>query len=118
MLFSMSFLAAPGHYSVVTMDDTGKAQPVFYREVNFTEERSVSSAMMESTLHDADHLFISGSGWADVAEVPRFIRGVRPRELYVARVNVLRLSIRHRGRIARPLLLPARQLLDKRLGFL
>lgn len=75
MLFSIPSVAAPGHYIVVTMDDTGKAQPVFYREVDFTEERSVSSAMLKSTLHDADHLFISGSGWADVAEVPRFIRG-------------------------------------------
>lgn len=71
----MHSVAAPGHYIVVTMDDTGKAQPVFYREVNFTEERSVSSAMLKSTLHDADHLFISGNGWVDVAEVPRFIRG-------------------------------------------
>lgn len=74
-LFSVASTAAPGHYIVVTMDDSGKARPVFYREVNFSEERSVSQAMLKSTLHDADHLFISGNGWADVAEVPRFIRG-------------------------------------------
>lgn len=67
--------AGSGHYIVVTMDDTGKAQPVFYREVNFPDERSVSVSMLKATLHDADHLFISGNGWADVAEVPRFIRG-------------------------------------------
>jgi hypothetical protein len=75
MFFCAAPFAAPGHYIVVTMDDTGKAQPVFYREVNLSEERSVSSAMLKSTLHDADHLFISSNGWADVAEVPRFIRG-------------------------------------------
>lgn len=75
VLFSPVSFAAPGHYIVVTMDDTGKAQPVFYREVNFSEERSVTASMLKSTLHDADHLFISGNGWADVAEVPRFIRG-------------------------------------------
>jgi hypothetical protein len=75
MLFCIVSIAAPGHYIVVTMDDTGKAQPVFYRDVNLSEERSVSSAMLKSTLHDADHLFIRGSGWRDVAEVPRFIRG-------------------------------------------
>jgi hypothetical protein len=75
VFFSACSMAAPGHYIVVTMDDTGKAQPVFYREVDFPEERSVSSAMLKSTLHDADHLFIRGNGWADVAEVPRFIRG-------------------------------------------
>ncbi|MGH8499918.1 MAG: M64 family metallopeptidase, partial [Methylococcales bacterium] len=74
-LYSTVSFAAPGHYIVVTMDDTGKAQPVFYREVNFSEERSVTASMLKSTLHDADHLFISGNGWADVAEVPRFIRG-------------------------------------------
>jgi hypothetical protein len=75
MFFSTNGIAAPGHYIVVTIDDSGKAQPVFYRAVNFSEERSVSQAMLKSTLHDADHLFISGNSWGDVAEVPRFIRG-------------------------------------------
>jgi|GEM_PF-2906361 len=75
VLFSTASFAAPGHYIVVTMDDTGKAEPVFYREVDFSEDRSVSQTMLKSTLHDADHLFITGNGWADVAEVPRFIRG-------------------------------------------
>jgi len=75
VIFSTVSLAAPGHYIVVTLDDSGKAQPVFYREVNFSGERSVSPHMLKSTLHDADHLFIRGEGWADVAEVPRFIRG-------------------------------------------
>ncbi len=74
-LFSTISFAAPGHYIVVTMDDSGKAMPVFYRAVNFSEERSVSSVSMKATLHDADHLFISGTGWFDIAEVPRFIRG-------------------------------------------
>jgi len=75
VLFSTVSFAAPGHYIVVTMDDSGKAKPVFYRAVNFSEERSVSAVRMKSTLHDADHLFISGTGWFDIAEVPRFIRG-------------------------------------------
>ncbi len=75
VLFSTNSIAAPGHYIVVTMDDSGKAQPVFYRAVDFSEERSVSQAILKSTLHDADHLFIAGNGWADVAEVPRFVRG-------------------------------------------
>ena len=75
VFFSTISTAATGHYIVVTMDDSGKPQPVFYLEVNFSEERSVSPAMLKSTLHDADHLFISGNGWADIAEVPRFIRG-------------------------------------------
>lgn len=75
VLFSPVSFAAPGHYIVVTMDDTGKAQPVFYREVNFSDERQSSATRMKSTLHDADHLFISGAGWFDIAEVPRFIRG-------------------------------------------
>ncbi len=75
VLFSTVSFAAPGHYIVVTMDDSGKAKPVFYRAVNFSEERSVSAVRMKSTLHDADHLFISGNGWFDIAEVPRFIRG-------------------------------------------
>lgn len=75
LLYSSVSLAGPGHYIVVTMDDSGKAEPVFYREVDLPEERTVSSSMLKSTLHDADHLFITGNGWADVAEVPRFIRG-------------------------------------------
>lgn len=75
VLNSAISFAAPGHYIVVTLDDSGKAQPVFYREVNFSEERSVSPHMLKTTLHDADHLFIKGNGWVDVAEVPRFIRG-------------------------------------------
>ena len=75
VFFCTSSTAATGHYIVVTIDDSGKAQPVFYREVDFSEERSVSPAMLKSTLHDADHLFVNGNGWADVAELPRFIRG-------------------------------------------
>jgi IgA Peptidase M64 len=75
LLASAATSAAAGHYIVVTMDDSGKATPVFYRSVNFTEERSVTAASLKATLHDADHLFIQGNGWADVAEVPRFIRG-------------------------------------------
>ena len=75
MLFSAVSFATPGHYIVVTMDDSGKATPVFYRAVNLSEERSVSEVSMKATLHDADHLFISGTGWFDIAEVPRFIRG-------------------------------------------
>ncbi len=75
LLASAAANAGAGHYIVVTMDDTGKATPVFYRAVNFNEERSVTAASLKATLHDADHLFIQGNGWADVAEVPRFIRG-------------------------------------------
>ncbi|MEO8001282.1 MAG: M64 family metallopeptidase [Arenimonas sp.] len=75
LLFSAGSFAAPGHYIVVTMDDSGKATPVFYRAVNFSDERLISNIRMKSTLHDADHLFVSGTNWFDIAEVPRFIRG-------------------------------------------
>jgi len=74
-VFSTVSFAGPGHYIVVTLDDSGKVQPVFYRAVNFSAERSVSTMQMKSTQHDADHLFISGNNWDDIAEVPRFIRG-------------------------------------------
>lgn len=75
VLFSAATLAAPGHYIVVTLDDSGKATPVFYRSVNFSRERSMTNLALKTTPHDADHLLVTGAGWSEVAEVPRFVRG-------------------------------------------
>ncbi len=75
VLCSTVSFAAPGHYIVVTLDDSGKATPVFYRAVNFSSERSISNTVLKSTPHDADHLVVTGKGWSEIAEVPRFVRG-------------------------------------------
>lgn len=75
LLHGADTFGASGHYIVVTLDDGGKAMPVFYRAVNFSPERSVSRKVTKSASHDADSLVISGNGWTDVAEVPRFTRG-------------------------------------------
>jgi IgA Peptidase M64 len=75
LLFSAVSFAASGHYIVVTIDDSGKAQPVFYRAVNFSQERLASIAQVKAAHHDVNQLAVTGNKWREVAQVPRYIRG-------------------------------------------
>ena len=68
-------LAGPGHYVVVEIDDAGQAQPVFYRQVDLQERLAPDAAAFARAAMHPEQVAISGKGWRQVAEVPRFIRG-------------------------------------------
>ncbi len=68
-------LAGPGHYVVVEIDDAGQAQPVFYRRVDLQGRLAPDAAAFARAAMHPEQVAISGKGWRQVAEVPRFIRG-------------------------------------------
>jgi IgA Peptidase M64 len=75
MVFHASAHAGSGHYIVVTVQPDGRAKPVFYRQVQLQAQPSSNTKSLALAKNNPDQLTVSGEGWSQVAEVPRYIRG-------------------------------------------
>jgi hypothetical protein len=74
-LFNTASRAESGHYIVVTIQPDGRAKPVFYRQVQLQSQPSSNTKLLALAKNNPDQLIVTGTGWNQVAEVPRYIRG-------------------------------------------
>jgi IgA Peptidase M64 len=75
LLVTTAISAETGHYIVVTIQPDGRAKPVFYRQVPLQAQPSSNKKSLALAKNNPDQLTISGAGWTQVVEVPRYIRG-------------------------------------------